>query len=125
MIETQSTETITIPLTELKERVALKFTGKARLVQIGCTRTGEGQFEVNYSFDENLSFSNFRVVVNSAVDQLPSISGIYWNAFLYENEIHDLFGITVDGMVIDYKGRFYRMAVKQPFATTSAKEKKP
>jgi hypothetical protein len=47
---------------------------------------------------------------------LPSISDIYWSAFTYENEIHDLFGIRVSGLVLDFKGRFYRLKTKTPWA---------
>jgi ech hydrogenase subunit D len=40
---------------------------------------------------------------------------MYWNAFIYENEMHDLFGIQVRGMNIDFKGTLIRTAVKHPF----------
>jgi ech hydrogenase subunit D len=70
-----------------------------RLVQIGAT-TADG-FELNYSFDKE------------AV--IKSVSGIYWNAFLYENEISDLFGIKIEGIAVDYGGNFYRTSVKSPF----------
>ena len=42
-------------------------------------------------------------------------------ALLYENEMHDLFGINVKNMAIDYKGTFYRTAVKTPFNTQTDK----
>ena len=32
---------------------------------------------------------------------------MYWNAFIYENEMHDLFGIQVRGMNIDFKGTLH------------------
>ena len=48
---------------------------------------------------------------------LPSISSIYLCAVLYENEIHDLFGVQVAGIAIDFKGKFYKTAIKFPFAT--------
>jgi len=41
---------------------------------------------------------------------------MYWNSFIYENEMHDLFGIPVRGMNIDFKGTFIRTAVKYPFS---------
>jgi ech hydrogenase subunit D len=46
---------------------------------------------------------------------LPSISGVYFSAFLYENEIHDLFGISITDIALDYKGKFYQTAGKFPF----------
>jgi ech hydrogenase subunit D len=123
MIEPQPTEIVT--LDRLKDAVRIKWAVHARLVQIGCTKIGDDRYEINYSFDENLKFSNLRVVVTAAADRVPSISDIYWNAFFYENEVHDLFGITIDGMAVDYHGKFYRIGVKYPFAAPPAGAKKP
>ena len=85
-----------------------------RLVQIGATTLKEG-LEVNYSFDKEYAFFNLRVELPLSGAKLPSVTGIYWNAFLYENEMADLFGIKVEGINIDYKGNFYRIAKKTPF----------
>jgi len=85
-----------------------------RLVQIGCTKVGD-QYEINYSFDKDYHFENLRITVTADIE-IPSISGMYWNSFIYENEMHDLFGIPVRGMNIDFKGTFIRTAVKFPFS---------
>lgn len=90
-----------------------------RLVQIGVTAIGEA-FEVNYSFDRELRFRNLRLQVAVAGASLPSVSGVYWCAFLYENEIHDLFGIRFDGLVLDFKGTLYKTATPFPFADKPA-----
>jgi len=50
---------------------------------------------------------------------------MYWGAFVYENEMHDLFGIRVRGMNIDFKGTFIRTSIKYPFSVPSAKGEKP
>lgn len=85
-----------------------------RLVQIGCTKLNEN-LELNYSFDKNYEFVNLklRLPINS---ELTSISDIYWSALLYENEIHDLFGLKINGMAIDFKGNLYKTTVKAPFS---------
>ncbi len=85
-----------------------------RLVQIGVTKIAE-TLEINYSFDKELHFENLRITQPAANPKLPSISGVYWGAFLYENEMHDLFGINVEGINIDFKGGLYRTAVKHAF----------
>jgi ech hydrogenase subunit D len=90
-----------------------------RLVQIGVTVVGD-TFEVNYSFDKDRHFRNLRLTVSSVNARLPSISGVYFCAFLYENEIHDLFGISFDGLALDFKGNFYKTAKKFPFANAGA-----
>jgi ech hydrogenase subunit D len=61
-------------------------------------------------------FHTIRVRLPLEGAELPSISSFYWSAFLYENEIHDLFGVTVHGMAIDFHGAFYKLAVKTPYA---------
>lgn len=87
-----------------------------RLVQIGCTDVG-GAYEVNYSFDKGYRFRNLRLTVGPETE-VPSISGIYWGAFVYENEMHDLFGIPVTGINIDFKGTFIKTGEKYPFSVT-------
>ena len=56
---------------------------------------------------------------------MPSISAIYWCAFLYENELHDLFNVQVEGMAVDFKGHLYETTVKFPFGSTKVPAVKP
>jgi ech hydrogenase subunit D len=111
MIEDQ--KMTTVPAAELPARVKEFYDSGYRLVQISCTRT-KG-LEVNYSFDRDYGFVNLRVVLPAEGAELPSISGIFWSAFLYENEMHDLFGIKVEGMAVDFQGKFFRTSVRSPF----------
>lgn len=106
---------ITIKPTDLVDTVWKFFNDSYRLVQIGCTALENEVFEINYSFDKDYNFINVRLSLKSGDDEIPSISSIYWCAFIYENEIHDLFGIRVKDIVIDFKGNFYRLAKKTPF----------
>ena len=89
-----------------------------RLAQICCTMIGD-RFEMNYSFDKAYGFVNLRFSVPGDED-IPSISLIYMSAFLYENEIHDLFGLNIKNIVIDYKGSFYRIKGEAPFRKKTA-----
>jgi len=84
-----------------------------RLVQIGATGS-PGGVELNYSFDKDLDFVNYRIVVQKG-ENVASASGIFRQAFLYENEIHDLFGVSFTGMAIDFRGTFYKLATRMPF----------
>jgi len=99
---------------DLLSKVKERFDGGWRLVQIGASKLS-GCIEVNYSFDRNYEFANLRLTIASTDEELPSISGIYWSAFLYENELHDLFGLKIKGIVVDYKGNFYKTTLKWPF----------
>jgi ech hydrogenase subunit D len=91
-----------------------------RLVQIGCTKIGD-DFEILYVYDKDYALLSYRITVKADVT-IPSISGVYWGAFVYENEIHDLYGLTVTGINIDFKGTFYKTAIKHPFSVTITKE---
>lgn len=111
MIEEQ--EMITIDKCDLVERVAALRSSGYRLVQI-CSTTLSDCYEMNYSFDKEGQFKNLRFVIPPG-ETVPSISLIYFSAFLYENEIHDLFGITIEHMVADYHGTLYRVRIPAPF----------
>ncbi len=91
-----------------------------RLVQVGCTKIGD-DFEIIYVYDKDFALRNYRITVKQDT-VIPSISGPYFGAFVYENEIHDLYGITVSGINIDFNGTFYRTSIKHPFSVTITKE---
>ena len=105
-----------ITVETLPDKVKAMHEQGRRLVQISATRLPDS-VELTYSFDLNSQLANLRLELPADKPQLPSISSIYLCAVLYENEIHDLFGVQVDGMAIDFKGGFYKTAVKFPFAT--------
>ena len=108
-----------VALDALLDLVRARHDAGWRLVQISATRIAD-QVELTYSFDLNGRLDNLRLSVFGAEPRLPSISGIYGCAILYENEIHDLFNVQVDGLAVDFKGNFYKLAVKFPFGSTQA-----
>ncbi|HCE46062.1 MAG TPA: NADH dehydrogenase subunit [Lentisphaeria bacterium] len=114
MIEKQETVTIASQ-DELLKKVAEMSSSGYRLVLISCTKLNH--FQVDYSFDKNYEFRNFRFCVPVEKPEMKSISSVFTNAFTYENEIHDLFGIEVHGLNINYGGKFYRINIKAPFST--------
>ena len=71
-------------------------------------------FMLLYSFvkDEKLVTLRFNSGISEPVE---SIGWIYSYAFLYENEMKDLFGIDILNMNLDFHGHFYETAVKTPF----------
>lgn len=112
MIEPQPNLQIS-PETLVEETRKLRAQGY-RLVQLNVTRIGE-VLELNYSFALGLKFLNLRFQQPKGAARVPSVSSIYWCAFAYENEIHDLYGVEVEGNVLDFKGTFYKTAIPQPF----------
>lgn len=86
-----------------------------RLVQISCADVG-GVYELTYTFDREMAFSHIRMTVRPD-QEVQSISQVYLAAFVYENEIADLFGLKITGIAIDYKGTFFKTAITHPFKT--------
>ena len=113
-----------IPADTLLERVRAFREQGWRLVQIGATRLPD-QLELTYSFDRESRLANLRVALPGDEHKVPSISSIFWCAFVYENELHDLFGLQVSGMAVDFQGNFYKTAVKFPFGATKPVVDKP
>ena len=84
-----------------------------RLVQI-CATTIGSEYEITYSFALGYDFLSFRIIIAEDTE-ITSISSIFSPAFLYENEMKDLFGIKINLITLDYKGNFYKLAKKTPF----------
>jgi len=120
-----------IPVAALLERVQRLRGDGYRLVHIACTRLVADQ-EVSYCFDrdgQSLDSADaaalhgmltLRVRLPIHDPELPSISPFYWSAFLYENEMHDLFGVRVKGMAVDFQGHLYTTMVPTPYVTKTA-----
>lgn len=102
----------------LLERVKALAADGWRLVQISCV-PGEPRL-VDYSFDKDYRFLGLRIELGPAEDTLPSVSAIYLAAFVYENELHDLFGLNIEGIAVDYKGHFYRLKGKPEWHPAAA-----
>jgi ech hydrogenase subunit D len=115
MPEQQTLELVTVDT--LLEKVGALCRQGSRLVQISATRLLE-QLELTYSFDIEGQLTNLRLHVPVSEARVPSVSSIYWCAFLYENEMHDLFNLQVDDMAVDFHGNLYKTAVKYPFGST-------
>jgi len=77
-----------------------------RFMTLTCSQRNEDTFDIFYHFDRELALKNFKLSVTKDVP-VPSITPVYFAAFLVENEIQDLFGIIFDGLVIDYRRTLY------------------
>lgn len=77
-----------------------------RLLTLTCVELDEAKVDILYHFDRGLELRHLRLeVLKGAL--VPSISALYFSAFLVENEIQDLFGIRFKGLAIDYERTFY------------------
>lgn len=84
-----------------------------RLVVMTCTPADEGYY-LTYSFEKETDLRHYRVAVSEGM-KIPSIGPSYGGAFVYENEIHDLYGFSFEGMTLDFGGTFIKTSVPYPF----------
>jgi len=77
-----------------------------RFVTMSCAAIGDQHVDILYHFDKDLQLKHLRLTV-ARDTSIPSISAVYFAAFLVENEIQDLFGIRFEGLAIDYDRTLY------------------
>lgn len=107
----------------LVSEVKQLFDGGYRFVTATCVDEIE-KFRVIYSFDKELELLNLEV--EAAKDaEVPSISGVYFCAFLIENEMKELFGVNITDIALDLGGHLYMVegTNPHPMARTAKKAK--
>ena len=119
----------TVELDALLSHVqALKGAG-ARFVQMHAERNvDDGTYRLVYTFinvraaQEQIAQDGSYAIENLVVDgidqyqEIPSISSYYPAVFPFENEAHDLFGLAITDMQIDFKGFFYQVSTAEPMS---------
>ncbi len=111
---------------ELAGRVTACKNRGFRFIQM-CATTTDAGVELLYSFSDpdprTRAITAFILQVEDGA-HVPSISGDYPEAFVNENEAHDLFGVCFDGLGLDYEGKFYTIPVAYPMNPRAAACKK-
>lgn len=79
----------------------------------------DGAVDVTWAFAKGPEFETIRERFVPGRDVMTSVSGIYWGAFLYENEIRELFGVKVEGINVDLRGQLYKTAETVPFSPSA------
>ena len=126
----------TVEIDELLSHVqALKGVG-ARFVQMHAERNvDDGTYRLVYTFinvraaqehiarDGNYAIENLVVEGIDQYQEIPSISSYYPAVFPFENEAHDLFGLAITDMQIDFKGFFYQVSTAEPMSVITPEVK--
>lgn len=126
----------TVGIDELLPHVqALKGAG-ARFVQMHAERNvDDGTYRLLYTFinvraaQEHIAQDGSYAIENLVVEgidryqEIPSISSYYPAVFPFENEAHDLFGLAVTDMQIDFKGFFYQVSTAEPMSVITPEVK--
>lgn len=89
-----------------------------RYVQTLAVNTEDG-IDLVYSFMKDNVLENLRVSGVRKGMQVASITSQFLAAFVFENEIHDLFGVDITGIAIDFKGHFYALSQSEPMTVVS------
>ncbi len=126
----------TVAIDELLAHVqALKGAG-ARFVQMHAERNvDDGSYRLVYTFinvraaqeqiarDGNYAIENLVVEGIDRYQEIPSISSYYPAVFPFENEVHDLFGLAITDMQVDFKGFFYQVSTAEPMSVITPEVK--
>ena len=126
----------TVAIDELLPHVqALKGAG-ARFVQMHAERcVDDGSYRLVYTFinvraaqeqiarDGNYAIENLVVEGIDRYQEIPSISSYYPAVFPFENEAHDLFGLAITDMQIDFNGFFYQVSTAEPMSVITPEVK--
>lgn len=126
----------TVGIDELLPHVqALKGVG-ARFVQMHAERcVDDGSYRLVYTFidvraaQEHIAQDGSYAIENLVVEgidqyqEIPSISSYYPAVFPFENEAHDLFGLAITDMQIDFKGFFYQVSTAEPMSVITPEVK--
>jgi ech hydrogenase subunit D len=91
--------------TVVGETAKIKVEGY-RFVTMSCAELDQTMIDILYHFDKDLELKHLRLTVPRDTP-VPSISLVYFAAFLVENEIQDLFAVRFKGLAIDYERTLY------------------
>ena len=126
----------TVGIDELLSHVqALKGAG-ARFVQMHAERcVDDGTYRLVYTFinvravqeqiaqDGSYAIENLVVEGIDQYQEIPSISSYYPAVFPFENEAHDLFGLAITDMQVDFNGFFYQVSTTEPMSVITPEVK--
>lgn len=126
----------TVAIDELLAHVqALKGAG-ARFVQMHAERcVDDGSYRLVYTFinvraaQEHIAQDGSYAIENLVVEgidryqEIPSISSYYPAVFPLENEAHDLFGLAITDMQVDFNGFFYQVSTAEPMSVITPEVK--
>lgn len=118
-----TTEFVDVPLGDLLTRVqTLKHEGM-RFIQL-CAEFPEGGVDLVYTFYDETRDNALNLCVSLSENaEVPSIQGLYFAAFSYENEAHDLFGVNFINMKLDFGGHFFNLAETSPMTVITPEMK--
>lgn len=118
----QKTEFLPLDIDALSAVAADRKREGWRFVQMLAVNTENG-CDLIYSFMKDGRLEN-HVIQNVTSDVVvPSITDQFLAAFVFENEAHDLFGVNIKDIAIDFGGKFYQLSQAAPMTIISPEQK--
>lgn len=126
----------TVGIDELLAHVQALKGAAARFVQMHAERcVDDGSYRLVYTFinvraaQEHIAQDGSYAIENLVVEgidryqEIPSISSYYPAVFPFENEAHDLFGLAITEMQVDFNGFFYQVSTAEPMSVITPEVK--
>ncbi len=106
---------------------AMKMKKQGFRLSQACAAYVNKKFELSYSFADDsgtYQLTTLRIVIDPETE-VSSITELYPYAFLYENEMKELFGVKIRLINLDYDNKLYRIRQETPLKVDRPEPKKP
>lgn len=94
----------------------MEMKNKGLRLSQACAAYVNDKYELSYSFanEDTYEYTTLRVVIDKETE-ICSVTEFYPYAFLYENEMKELFGVNIKMINFDYHNKLYRIQAETPF----------
>lgn len=100
----------------------MEMKNKGLRLSQACAAYVNDKYELSYSFanEDTYEYTTLRAVIDKETE-VCSITEFYPYAFLYENEMKELFGVNIRMINLDYDNKLYRIQTETPFLKKGGK----
>ena len=116
------TDFIPLQLDQLRREAAVRKVEGWRFIQTLAVNTDDG-IDLYYSFMKDGRIENLRIQGVQKDQPVPSITDLFFAAFVFENEARELFGVDMRDIAIDFAGAMYAPAVQEPMTIITPEQK--
>lgn len=107
-----------ITISDIKNEAKKRLDDNWAFVQLMALKTSRS-YDLIYTYRKDNILENIVIKDIKQDEPIESITDYYFQAFVFENEINDLYGLNVVNIAIDFKGNFFKTKIKHPMSTWS------
>ncbi|WP_052241565.1 NADH-quinone oxidoreductase subunit C [Berryella intestinalis] len=111
-----------LELDRVHDEAVLRMDGGWRLANIHAVNTESG-IDVYYTYVKDGVFENLAVRGLTPDMPVPSVTDVYFSAFVFENETRELFGVDLHDIALDFGGTLYGTVETEPMTFISPEQK--